>query len=152
MKLKTHGLSGNEGRQNDHFTDAHQLVTKIKEGAVTTKGIYPKCQVIWSLFIYNVKFYIAVSRKVIKSLQHGGEPFRHAGGSPETPVCGGEISACVYARVALLSPGSSRKILWAIYVLYGSLLAFSMEKLIHAGVEADCAASGRGKLEVHEDN
>lgn len=40
----------------------------------------------------------------------------------------------------------------AIYVFYGRLLAFTVEKLIHAGVEADCAAGGRGKFEVHEGN
>lgn len=35
--METHGLSGSEGKQNDHFTAAHQLVTKTKEGAVTTR-------------------------------------------------------------------------------------------------------------------
>lgn len=147
--MKIPGLSGSEERQNDHVTDAHQLVTKTKEGAVMTKGIHPNHQVIWSLFIPNEMLYIAISRKVIKSLKHGDEPFRHAGGASETPVCGGEICLCVYAWAALLPPSSSRKILWAIYILYGRLLAFEVEKLIHAGVEADCAASERGKFEVH---
>lgn len=41
---------------------------------------------------------------------------------------------------------------WAIYILYGRLFALEEEKLIHAGGEADCAASGRGKFEVHADN
>lgn len=71
--------SWSEGRQSDHFTDAHQLVTKTREGAVTTKRIHPNHQVVWSLFISNLKFYIAINRKVIKSLPHGGELFRHAG-------------------------------------------------------------------------
>lgn len=38
-----------------------------------------------------------------------------------------------------------------LYALWQAL-AFAVEKLIHAGVEADCAASGRGKIEVHEAN
>lgn len=93
--MKIPALSGSEERQNDHVTDAHQLVTKTKEGAVMTKGIHPNHQVIWSLFIPNEMLYIAISRKVIKSLKHGDEPFRHAGGASETPVCGGEICVCI---------------------------------------------------------
>lgn len=80
-------------------------------------------RVISSLFIPNVMLYIAINRKVIKSLKCGDEPFRHAGGSSEMPACGGEICVYVYAWAALFPPSSSRKLFWAIYILYGRLFA-----------------------------
>lgn len=83
---------------------------------------------------------------MIKSLKRGDEPFRHAGGSSEMPVCGGEICVYVYAWAARLPPSSLRKLFWAIYIFYGRLFALYEEKLIRAGVEADCAANGRGKF------
>lgn len=90
---------------------------------------------------------------MIKSLTHGCELFRHAGGSSETPVCGGEISVCVSAWAALSTPTKQLKedFVGYLYTLWQAV-AFAVEKLIHAGVEADCAASGRRKIEVHEDN
>lgn len=60
-------------------------------------------RVISSLFISNVMLYIAINRKVIKSLKRGDEPFRHAGGSSEMPACGGERSVCMYMHGQLYS-------------------------------------------------
>lgn len=67
--------------------------------------------------------YIAINRKVIKSLKRGDEPFRHAGGPSAMPACGGEICVSVCAWAALLPASSPRKYFWAIYILYGRLFA-----------------------------
>lgn len=120
---KTPGPLGREGEQNDHVTDAHQLVTKTTEGAEKMKGVHQHHQVIESLFIQNVMLYIAINGKVVKSLKSGDEPFRRAGGPSEMPACGGELWVYVYAWAALLPPSSTRKLFWAIYILYGWLFA-----------------------------
>lgn len=88
---------------------------------------------------------------MIKCLKHGGEPFTLAGGSSEMPVCGGEIYVCTHMDSSTRTEQLEEDVV-SLYVLYGRLLACPVEKLIHAGVEADCAASGRGEFEVHEDN
>jgi len=119
---------------------------------VRAKGSHRDSQVIQPLFIPNVTFYIAISGIAIKSLKRGDELFRRAGGSSAMPACGGEICVYVNAWAARLPPSSSGKIFWAIYVFYGRLFALYEEKLIHAGVEAGCAAKGRGKFWVREDN
>lgn len=66
-----------------------------------------------------------------------------------------ERSVCVCVCVCMGSSTPTRQLkedfVGYLYTLWQAV-TFAVEKLIHAGVETDCAASGRGRFEVQEDN